>query len=168
MKNGPFHQRLSFALKGIREAFRTERSMRTHAGALALVVVLLLATRPEPVWWALLLLAAGLVGTAELINCALEALADRVSLAVDPLIGRAKDCAAGAVLVALSRPSPSHWRSPSTSSDLAWVPEKQGDPDDRPALSRGQSGSATPQRDFASLFASSFFLASSRALPYSF
>lgn len=100
MKNQPIHHRLSFALQGIREAFRTERSVRVHIAALLILFIVLLVFRPEPLWWAALLLSASLVLTAELLNSAVEALADRVSVDVDPLIRRAKDCAAGAVLVA--------------------------------------------------------------------
>jgi diacylglycerol kinase (ATP) len=50
--------------------------------------------------WALLLLAMGLVWAAEGFNSALETLADRVSTEQHPLTGRAKDLAAGAVLLA--------------------------------------------------------------------
>jgi diacylglycerol kinase (ATP) len=74
--------------------------MRTHAAALALVLGVLLVTRPEPGWWAALISAAALVLIAELLNTALEALADHIRPEPDPLIARAKDCAAGAVLVA--------------------------------------------------------------------
>jgi undecaprenol kinase len=99
VKNRPFHHRLGFALKGIRDAFRTERSLRVQVAGLAFVILVLALVRPDPIWWAVLLLAAGLVLVAELFNSALEALADRVTTEVDPLICRAKDCAAGAVLV---------------------------------------------------------------------
>jgi diacylglycerol kinase len=50
--------------------------------------------------WALLVLAMGLVLAAEAANTALEALADRVAPDPHPLVGRAKDVAAGAVLIA--------------------------------------------------------------------
>lgn len=50
--------------------------------------------------WALLVLAMGLVLAGEAANTALEALADRVAPEPHPLIGRAKDVAAGAVLIA--------------------------------------------------------------------
>ena len=50
--------------------------------------------------WALLVLAMGLVLAAEAANTALEALADRVAPDHHPLVGKAKDAAAGAVLIA--------------------------------------------------------------------
>ena len=50
--------------------------------------------------WALLALAIGLVLAFEAMNTALEALADRVAPERHPLVARAKDVAAGAVLIA--------------------------------------------------------------------
>jgi len=50
--------------------------------------------------WCAVLGASGLVWTAEGFNTALEALADRVAPEHHPLVGRAKDVAAGAVLAA--------------------------------------------------------------------
>jgi len=50
--------------------------------------------------WCAILLAIGLVWSAEGMNSALEALADRVAPEEHPLVGRAKDMAAGAVLAA--------------------------------------------------------------------
>jgi diacylglycerol kinase (ATP) len=62
-------------------------------------VALLLVLRPEPIWWALVLLTSGAVIAAELFNTALELVMDRLHPDVHPMIGRAKDCAAGAVLI---------------------------------------------------------------------
>ena len=50
--------------------------------------------------WALLVLAIGLVLSGEAANTALEALADRVAPDRHPLVAKAKDVAAGAVLIA--------------------------------------------------------------------
>lgn len=50
--------------------------------------------------WGILLLTCGAVLTLEAVNTAIEKLADKVSSAKDPLIRAAKDCAAGAVLIA--------------------------------------------------------------------
>jgi len=50
--------------------------------------------------WALLVLAMGLVLASEAANTALEALADRVAPDRHPLVARAKDVAAGGVLLA--------------------------------------------------------------------
>lgn len=50
--------------------------------------------------WAILLLTCGSVLSLEIVNTAVEKLADSVTLEENPLIKAAKDCAAGAVLVA--------------------------------------------------------------------
>lgn len=50
--------------------------------------------------WAVLLITCGAVLSLEVLNTAVEKLADSVSLEENPLIRAAKDCAAGAVLIA--------------------------------------------------------------------
>jgi len=76
-------------------------SMRVHVVAFALVFTVLVAFRPEPVWWALTLLACAGVIAAELINTAIEHLADHLHPEIHPSIRIVKDCAAAAVLVAV-------------------------------------------------------------------
>jgi diacylglycerol kinase (ATP) len=100
VKNQSFHKRLAFAGRGIRLALGSERSLRTQAVAFVAVLAVLVAIRPEALWWALIVLACGGVFVAKLANTALEAIADRLHPEIDPLIEKAKDCAAGAVLVA--------------------------------------------------------------------
>jgi diacylglycerol kinase (ATP) len=74
--------------------------LRFHAFATVVVIGLGFyfdITRTE---WALVALAVGTVWTAELMNTAVEALTDLVSPEYHPLAGKAKDVAAGAVLLA--------------------------------------------------------------------
>ncbi len=98
-KNQAFSSRLRFALNGFVFSARTERSMRVHLSALALVMIALVAFRPSPEWWALVALACAAVITTELINTAIEHLADRLHPELHPSIQVVKDCAAAAVLV---------------------------------------------------------------------
>lgn len=100
MKNQPFVSRLGFALGGIAYTLRAERSFRIHVAAVVAVAAALLWLRPAPVWWAAVALACALVLAAELVNTAIEHLADHLHPEVHPGIRRVKDCAAGAVLVA--------------------------------------------------------------------
>ena len=100
MKNQPFHRRLSYALSGIGSALRSEKSFRTQVVAAVGILLVLAWMQPAPVWWALISLAIAGVFAAELINTALEALADHLHPDQHPRIKLAKDCAAGAVLVA--------------------------------------------------------------------
>ncbi len=100
MKGKGFNSRLVWAWQGIVAAVRSERSMRTHLAAVAAVLLALAVGRATPLWWALMLLACALVLVTELLNTAIEELADHLHPARHPAIGRAKDMAAGAVLVA--------------------------------------------------------------------
>jgi diacylglycerol kinase (ATP) len=99
-KNQPFIYRLRFALTGLAATWRSEANFRLQIAALAAVVVTLILLKLEPVWWALVLLTSGLVLTAELLNTALEHLADHLHPETHPRIALVKDCAAAAVLLA--------------------------------------------------------------------
>ena len=76
--------------------------MRVHVATFALLLAVLVAFRPEPVWWALALLASAAVVSAELFNTAIEHLADHLHPEIHPSIRIVKDCAAAAVLVAVA------------------------------------------------------------------
>jgi len=99
-KNQSFRARLGFALAGLRHAVASERSLRLQLYGLAAVLLALLVLRPAALWWALVLLAAATVLAAELLNTALERLADHLHPQQHPGIRLAKDCAAAAVLMA--------------------------------------------------------------------
>jgi undecaprenol kinase len=99
MKNRPFRQRLSFALNGLKAAFDSESSFKIHSAAALAALVLLVLIRPQPIWWALVSLCVASVIAAELINTAIEHLADHLHPDQHPGIRRVKDCAAAAVLV---------------------------------------------------------------------
>jgi diacylglycerol kinase len=99
MKGHRFTDRLGFAWAGLRTAWRTEKSLRTHALATLGVTVALLLTRAPPLWWALMALTVALVMAAELLNTAIEALADHLHPQRHDAIRFTKDVAAAAVLV---------------------------------------------------------------------
>jgi len=86
--------------RGIAVGLRTQRNLRVHAVAAAMVVALGLWHRVERWEWCALLLACGLVVAAELGNTTIEWLADRVTRDREPAIRDVKDAAAGAVLAA--------------------------------------------------------------------
>ena len=99
-KNQSLLARLRFACAGLAQGVRAEQNLRLHVITFALVMVALMVLRPEPVWWALVILASAAVISAELFNTAIERLADHLHPEVHPSIGMVKDCAAAAVLVA--------------------------------------------------------------------
>ncbi|MDM7324796.1 MAG: diacylglycerol kinase [Thermus sp.] len=86
-----------YAWEGLVYAWRVQRNFRleVYLGLLALLLALWLGVSPAPV-----LLISALVLSLELLNTALEALADAVSPVYHPLVKRAKDTAAAAVLLA--------------------------------------------------------------------
>ncbi|SHI41229.1 undecaprenol kinase [Hymenobacter daecheongensis DSM 21074] len=87
------------AFRGVAAALRTEVHLRFHAAATAAAVGLGFCLGITRLEWALVALAIGVVWSAELLNTAVEALTDLVSPEYHALAGRAKDVAAGAVLV---------------------------------------------------------------------
>jgi diacylglycerol kinase len=88
------------ALKGIRDAVRTERNMRLHLTAAAAVVVLGVWLRVGARDWLWLGAAIAGVLTAEMINTAVERAVDLASQREHPLAKAAKDAAAGSALIA--------------------------------------------------------------------
>lgn len=98
MKNLGFRKRLGFAVTGIQEGLR-EKSFRAQLVCAAAVIATILLLSLDAVSNAVLLLCVGLVLSAELFNTALESALDRLHPETHPAIQRAKDCAAGAVLV---------------------------------------------------------------------
>ena len=100
MKNQGFLRRLGFALAGLRETWRAEQSFRIHVVATAGVLAVLLWLRPAASWWAIAALTVAFVMATEIVNTALEGLADHLHPEQHPKIKAVKDCAAGAVLVA--------------------------------------------------------------------
>ena len=88
------------ALAGVREVFRTERNLRIHAAAGTAAVALGAWLGLERWEWVAVALCLALVPALECANTALEAAVDLASPARHPLAKRAKDCAAGAVLLA--------------------------------------------------------------------
>lgn len=90
---------VGYALHGLRAMVRSQHNAWVHAAATVAVVVLGLWARLERLEWLALVFAVVLVWAAEAINTAFEALCDVASPEFHPLVARAKDIAAGAVLV---------------------------------------------------------------------
>jgi diacylglycerol kinase (ATP) len=89
-----------YAFRGVGMMLRQQENARIHAVATILAVVLGILVELHRGEWCAIVLAIGLVWTAEGMNTAIEALTDLVSPNEHPLAGRAKDIAAGAVLCA--------------------------------------------------------------------
>lgn len=84
---------------GIVRLVREERNARIHLLATLVVVAAGCGLHLSAVEWALIVLAIVAVWAAEAMNSAIERIADVVSPGHHPMIGAAKDLAAGGVLV---------------------------------------------------------------------
>ncbi len=91
----------TYSAAGLRAALRHEAAFRQEL-ALGLPMIAL-ATWLEPGRWQWLLMVGSivLVWIVELLNSAIEAVADAVSVEHRPLLGRAKDLGSAAVMLSL-------------------------------------------------------------------
>ena len=90
---------IAHALRGIRVLISTQPNAMLHVAVAVAVVALGLFLGLSLMEWALVTVSIATVLASEAFNTALEFLADAVQPNHDPLIGRAKDVAAGAVLL---------------------------------------------------------------------
>jgi diacylglycerol kinase (ATP) len=88
------------AVRGIRLMLATQHNAWVHAAATVGAIAMGVALRVTPIEWCVLIIAMVAVWTAEALNTALELLCDVASPAFHPLVEKAKDVAAGAVLIA--------------------------------------------------------------------
>lgn len=89
-----------FAWQGLIALFRFENNARFHLLAALVVVVSGWYLNLNSLEWLIVTILVSLVWMAEAFNTAIEKLADRITTDQDPIIGHAKDLAAGGVLMA--------------------------------------------------------------------
>ena len=98
---GRVFKALRYSIQGLRAALRFEAAFRQEA-ALALIMIPAAFFLGRNALEILLLIAVVvLVLIVELLNSAMEAVADAITTDTHPLIGRAKDIGSAAVLLAL-------------------------------------------------------------------
>jgi len=88
------------ALAGLGWALKTQRNLQVHAVATFAVLMFGFWLKIAPWEWCVVALSTGLVWASELLNTAIEVLADRVSKEREEPIRRVKDAAAAGVLLA--------------------------------------------------------------------
>ena len=88
-----------YAWQGIVVSFRSEANLKIHLFIGALVVICGFLFKISVQEWLICILCFGLVISMELMNTVVETLVDYISTEEHPLAGKAKDIAAGAVLV---------------------------------------------------------------------
>ena len=86
-----------YAFQGLRSGFRTQLNFRVQCGLAVLAIIAGFVLQVNKGDWLWIILAIGLVLSAELINTAIEGLVDLVSPEYNELAGRIKDVAAAAV-----------------------------------------------------------------------
>ncbi len=89
----------SYAVDGLKYAFKYEQNLIVHIIVTILVIVLGIIFHISAYEWAMCAFAIGLVIATELINTSIEATIDLVSPEYNKLAKIAKDTAAAAVLV---------------------------------------------------------------------
>ncbi|MCR5295118.1 MAG: diacylglycerol kinase family protein [Lachnospiraceae bacterium] len=99
MKKNPLLKSFGFAFEGIRDTFRSERNIKIHGLFMIAVVICGFLFRISLTEWFFCLVLFGLVTSLELVNTAIEAAVDLATEEKKPLAKKAKDAAAGAVLV---------------------------------------------------------------------
>lgn len=94
------HFGLRYAINGLKIAIQTERNIKIHVCASITVIVSGFILKLSFMEWAILTLTMGAVISMEMMNTALEKALNHLEPSHQPLIGIAKDMAAGAVFVA--------------------------------------------------------------------
>jgi diacylglycerol kinase (ATP) len=88
-----------YAARGVAVVLRTQHNAWLHAIATGVVLAAGFFVGLSRLEWCAIVLAMMAVWTAEALNTAIELVVDLASPDVHPLAGRAKDVAAGAVLI---------------------------------------------------------------------
>lgn len=91
----------TYSVNGIKSAYDSEVAFRQEAVAAALLIPLALIMNLDLISKVLLISSIMLVLIVEMVNTAIEALADKASTKKDALVGKAKDCGSGAVLISI-------------------------------------------------------------------
>lgn len=93
-------QSFGHAIQGVKLLLMEEQHARLHLLATGLAVAVAWWLEIQRADWQVLVLTVALVWVAEALNTALEHLCDAAVPEYHPLVGKAKDVAAGAVLLA--------------------------------------------------------------------
>lgn len=99
-KNIGVTEKFNVAFEGIFETIRTERHMKFHCFCTIIIFILSLFLDIGKYEALAIILSVSLIWIAELFNTAIESCVDMITEKYHPLAKRAKDIAAGAVLVA--------------------------------------------------------------------
>ncbi len=99
MKKQPLDKSFGYAFEGVWNTVKSERNMQIHLGFTVCVIIAGFIFGITKTEWLICLVLFGQVMSLELVNTALEACVDVATDEWKPLAKKAKDAAAGAVLV---------------------------------------------------------------------
>ena len=94
-----FFKSFKYALHGIWFGIDGQLNFKVQIAVAAIVVGAGFLFRITPIEWCIILICIGMVLGLEMLNSAIESLVNLVTLERQPLAGRIKDIAAGAVLI---------------------------------------------------------------------
>ena len=94
-----FFRSFIYALHGIWSGVADQRNLKFQLAIAVVVIGAGFYVSITPIEWCIILLCIALVIGLELVNTALENLVDLVTIERNPLAGKIKDIAAGAVLI---------------------------------------------------------------------
>lgn len=89
-----------YAFRGLWTVIREEHNLRIHLVITAILIPSCILLHLSALEWALITICIALVLGLEFINSAIERISDKISPGQDPDIGKIKDIAAAAVLIA--------------------------------------------------------------------
>lgn len=96
---GRFVRSFKYSIAGLVYAYKYEQSMLVHVIATIGVIGANIIFKVSGIHWLISIMAIGMVLAAELINTAIEAVVDLVTLEIHPLAKIAKDCGSAATFV---------------------------------------------------------------------
>ncbi len=94
-----FYKSFTYSIDGLKYAYRYEQSMLIHVIATVCVIAANIFFGVTAFEWLITMLAIGMVLSSELMNTAIEAAVDLVTLEINPLAKIAKDCGSAATFV---------------------------------------------------------------------
>lgn len=94
-----FFASIKYSIEGLVYSYRYEQSLWLHAGLTLIMFLLGIIFQIKLFEWAIVFIALGVLLAMELLNTAIEAVVDMVTLEIHPLAKVAKDCGSAASFV---------------------------------------------------------------------
>lgn len=96
---GRFKKSFMYSIDGLKYAYKYEQSMFIHFIVTIFAIIMGFICNITPTEWLIVLITIGVVLASELINTAIEAVVDLVTLEIHPLAKIAKDCGSAATFI---------------------------------------------------------------------